>query len=150
MNADKAAREWVEESALRAAGAAAIPIPVPGAHTAVTSAIEAYMIYHVAGIYGEKLSLGEALGLIPALGAGIVARKAATAVVGETVGWIPVAGWLLKGAASGGTAFAMGVAAVNYFEKKYPQRQATAFETASIKDWVKNAVAHILSSTAKK
>lgn len=149
MNAEKAARNWVEESALRAAGAAAIPIPVPGAHTAVTSAIEAYMIYHVAGIYGEKLTLGEALAMIPTLGAGIIARKTASAVVGETVGWIPVAGWLLKGAASGGTAFAMGVAAVNYFEKKYPQRQASPFETASIKDWVMAAVAQ-LGNTAKK
>jgi uncharacterized protein (DUF697 family) len=149
MNAEKAARNWVEESALRAAGAAAIPIPVPGAHTAVTSAIEAYMIYHVAGIYGEKLTLGEALALIPTLGAGIVARKTATAIVGETVGWLPVAGWLLKGAASGGTAFAMGIAAVNYFEKKYPQREASPFETASIKDWVKAAVAQF-GNTAKK
>ncbi|QSQ13296.1 DUF697 domain-containing protein [Myxococcus landrumensis] len=143
MTAEKAARSWVEESALRAAGAAAIPIPVPGAHTALTSAIEAYMIYHVAGIYGEKLTLGEALGLIPALGAGVVARKAATAVVGETVGWIPFAGWLLKGAASGGTAFAMGVAAVTYFEKKYPGRDAVPFETVSIKDWVKAALSHL-------
>ncbi|MCE9671903.1 hypothetical protein LY474_29275 [Myxococcus stipitatus] len=143
MSAEKSARSWVEESALRAAGAAALPIPVPGAHTALTSAIEAYMIYHVAGIYGEKLSLGESLGLIPTLGAGIVARKAASAVVGETVGWIPVAGWLLKGAASGGTAFAMGVAAVSYFEKKYPGREAVPFDTVSIKDWVKSALAHL-------
>lgn len=143
MTAEKAARSWVEESALRAAGAAAIPLPFPGAHTALTSAIEAYMIFHVAGIYGEKLSLGESLGLIPTLGAGIVARKAASTLVGETVGWIPVAGWLLKGAASGGTAFAMGVAAVNYFEKKYPAREAVAFETVSIKDWVKAALAHL-------
>ncbi|WP_408889337.1 hypothetical protein ACJ2CR_36235 [Myxococcus faecalis] len=143
MSAEKAARSWVEESALRAAGAAALPIPVPGAHTALTSAIEAYMIYHVAGIYGEKLSLGESLGLIPTLGAGIVARKAASSIVGETVGWIPVAGWLLKGAASGGTAFAMGVAAVTYFEKKYPGREAVPFETVSIKDWVKAALAHL-------
>lgn len=143
MSAEKAARNWVEESALRAAGAATIPIPVPGAHTALTSAIEAYMIYHVAGIYGEKLTLGESLGLVPTLGAGIVARKVASSVVGETVGWIPVAGWLLKGAASGGTAFAMGVAAVNYFEKKYPLRVAIPFETVSIKDWVKSALTHL-------
>ncbi|NVJ24485.1 MULTISPECIES: DUF697 domain-containing protein [Myxococcus] len=143
MSAEKAARSWVEESALRAAGAAAIPIPVPGAHTALTSAIEAYMIYHVAGIYGEKLSLGEALGLVPTLGAGIVARKAASSIVGETVGWIPVAGWLLKGAASGGTAFAMGVAAVTYFEKKYPGREAIPFDTMSIKDWVKAALSQL-------
>ncbi|WP_426745216.1 hypothetical protein VZQ01_28455 [Myxococcus faecalis] len=143
MSAEKAARSWVEESALRAAGAAALPIPVPGAHTALTSAIEAYMIYHVAGIYGEKLSLGESLGMIPTLGAGIVARKAASSIVGETVGWIPVAGWLLKGAASGGTAFAMGVAAVTYFEKKYPGREAVPFDTVSIKDWVKAALAHL-------
>ncbi|NTX00331.1 DUF697 domain-containing protein [Myxococcus sp. CA040A] len=143
MSAEKAARSWVEESALRAAGAAAIPIPVPGAHTALTSAIEAYMIYHVAGIYGEKLSLGEALGLVPTLGAGIVARKAASSIVGETVGWIPIAGWLLKGAASGGTAFAMGVAAVTYFEKKYPGRDAIPFDTMSIKDWVKAALAQL-------
>ena len=143
MKAEKAARNWVEESALRAAGAAAIPIPVPGAHTALTSAIEAYMIYHVAGIYGEQLTLGEALGLIPTLGAGVIARKTAAAVVGETVGWIPVAGWLLKGAASGGTAFAMGVAAVNYFENKYPTREASPFETVSIKEWVKGALGHL-------
>jgi uncharacterized protein (DUF697 family) len=149
MNAEKAARGWVEESALRAAGAAAIPIPVPGAHTLVTSAIEGYMIYHVAAIYGEQLTMGEALALIPTLGAGIVARKAATTVVGETVGWIPIAGWLLKGAASGGTAFAMGVAAVNYFEKKYPQREASPFETVSIKDWVKAAVAQLGNAVKK-
>jgi uncharacterized protein (DUF697 family) len=143
MNAEKAARNWVEESALRAAGAAAIPLPVPGAHTALTSAIEAYMIYHVAGIYGEKLTLGESLGLVPTLGAGIVARKAASSVIGETVGHIPFAGWLIKGAASGGTAFAMGVAAVGYFEKKYPGRDAVPFDTVSIKDWVKAALAHL-------
>lgn len=143
MNAEKAARNWVEESALRAAGAAAIPLPVPGAHTALTSAIEAYMIFHVAGIYGEKLSLGESLGLVPTLGAGIVARKAASSIIGETVGHIPFAGWLIKGAASGGTAFAMGVAAVSYFEKKYPGRDAVPFDTVSIKDWVKQALSHL-------
>lgn len=71
------------------------------------------------------------------------AGKAASTLVGETVGWIPVAGWLLKGAASGCTAFAMGVAAVNYFEKKYPAREAVPFETVSIKDWVKAALAHL-------
>ncbi|ATB27020.1 DUF697 domain-containing protein [Melittangium boletus] len=143
MNAEKAARSWVEESATRAAAAAAIPMPIPGAHTALTSAIEAYMIYHVAGIYGEKLTLGEALALVPTLGTGIVARKVATAVVGETVGQIPLVGWLVKGAASGGTAFAMGVVAVGYFEKKYPKREATPFATASLTDWVKAALAQL-------
>lgn len=143
MKAEQAAREWVEESAVRAAGAAAIPIPVPGAHTAVTSAIEAYMIYHVAGIYGVKMTMGEALALIPTLGAGVVTRKAVNSIIGETVGWIPVAGWLLKGAASGGTAFAMGVAAVQYFERKYPGRQAVPFDTMSIKLWVKMALSSL-------
>jgi len=143
MKAETAAREWVEESAIRAAGAAAIPIPVPGAHTALTSAIEAYMIFHVAGIYGVKLSIGEALAMIPTLGAGVVTRKAVNSVIGETVGWIPVAGWLLKGAASGGTAFAMGVAAVKYFEGKYPKQEAEPFETMSIKTWVKLALAQV-------
>lgn len=143
MKAERAAREWVEESAVRAAGAAALPLPIPGAHTALTSAIEAYMIYHVAGIYGEKLTVGEALALIPTLGAGMVARKAASSLIGETVGQIPVAGWLLKGAASGGTAFAMGVTAVNYFEKKYPGRAATAFHTLSIKEFITSALKHL-------
>src|SRR6218665_368737 len=143
MNAEKAARNWVEESATRAAAAAAIPIPIPGAHTALTSAIEAYMIYHVAGIYGEKLTLGEALALVPTLGAGMVARTVATAGVGETVGQIPLVGWLIKGAASGGTALAMGIVAVSYFEKKYPKRDATPFATASLKDWVKAALAQL-------
>lgn len=143
MKAERAAREWVEESAVRAAGAAALPLPIPGAHTALTSAIEAYMIYHVAGVYGEKLTVGEALGLIPTLGAGMVARKAASALIGETVGQIPIAGWLLKGAASGGTAFAMGVAAVNYFEAKYPHRTATVFHTVSIKEFITSALRHL-------
>ena len=141
MKAEQAAREWVEESAIRAVGAAAVPIPVPGAHTAVASAIEAYMIYHVAGIYGVAMTLGEALAMIPTLGAGVVARKAVSSVIGETVGWIPLAGWVLKGAASGGTAFAMGVAAVKYFEGKYPEKDAVPFETMSIKAWVKMALA---------
>ena len=150
MKAETAAREWVEESAIRAAGAAAIPIPVPGAHTAISSAIEAYMIYHVAGIYGVQLTIGEALAMIPTLGAGVVTRKAVNTVIGETIGWIPVAGWLLKGAASGGTAFAMGVAATRYFEGKYPKRDAEPFETMSIKTWVKLALAQLGFGGSKK
>jgi len=37
----------------------------------------------------------------------------------------------------------MGVAAVGYFEKKYPAREAVPFETVSLKNWVKSALTHL-------
>ncbi|MFY0574292.1 hypothetical protein ACN28S_07990 [Cystobacter fuscus] len=76
---------------------------------------------------------------MPTMGVSAVARTVAASVLGETVGQIPLMGWLIKGAASGGTAFAVGITAVNYFEKKYSKREATPFETASLKDWMKAA-----------
>ncbi len=139
MRASERASEWVEENAVRVAGAAALPILVPGAHTTMCTALEAYMIYNVARIYGQSMSIRECAALIPALGTTIVVGKTASALAGEYLNWIPVAGWALKGAVGGATAFAIGTASVEYFENKYPEADAVNFQIVGVKDFIVQA-----------
>ncbi len=130
------AEEWIEENALRVGAAAAIPTPIPGAHTVLTTALEAYMIISIGRIYGRRLSPGEAVALIPTLGASIVVGKTASAIAGEVLGWVPIIGWAAKGAASGATAYGIGKAAVVYFESENPGAAAAPFDMVSIKKFV--------------
>lgn len=139
--AQQVATQWVEENGYRVAAAASVPIPVPGAHTALCTALEAYMISNIATIYGRSLTAGECIALIPALGGAVVVGKAASSIAGEIFGWIPVAGWLAKGVVGGATAYGIGKAAITYFEHEHPGQEAAEFETASLKAFVDEAFA---------
>lgn len=141
-SAKQVAEEWIEENALRVGGAAAIPTPIPGMHTALTTALEAYMIISIGRIYGRALTPGEAVALIPTLGGAIVVGKTASAIAGELLGWVPLVGWAAKGAASGATAYAIGKAAITYFESEQPGQQAAPFEMVSIKKFVTDFLAN--------
>jgi uncharacterized protein (DUF697 family) len=146
--ARQVAGEWIEENALRVGAAAAIPTPIPGAHTVLTTALEAYMIIAIGRIYGRRLTPGEAVALIPTLGAGIVVGKTASAIAGEVLGWVPIIGWAAKGAASGATAYGIGKAAIVYFESESPGAPAAPFEMVSIKKFVTDFFAN--ASLVKK
>ncbi len=138
--AQKVANDWVEENGYRVAAAASVPIPLPGAHTALCTAIEAYMIFNIAKIYGRDLSVGESIALIPALGGAVVVGKTVSSIAGEFLGWIPVAGWLAKGAVGGATAYGVGKAAVAYFESKHPAQPASTFPSVGLRDFVRDAM----------
>lgn len=141
--ARQVAADWVEENGYRVAAAAAVPVPIPGAHTALCTALEAYMISNIAKIYGRSLTIGECIALVPTLGGAVVVGKTVSSVVGEVVGWIPFAGWAVKGAVGGATAYGIGKAAVHWFEGKQPDQEAAPFETVSLRDFVKDAMAEL-------
>lgn len=137
------ANDWVEENGYRVAAAAAVPVPVPGAHTALCTALEAYMVSNIARIYGRDLTLGECVALIPALGGAVVVGKTVSSIAGEVLGWIPFAGWAAKGAVGGATAYGIGKAAVHWFESKHPGQEAAKFEKVSLRDFVQDALAEL-------
>lgn len=130
------AEQWVEESAARVAAAAVVPVVLPGAHTLLCTAVEAYMIAQVARIYGRRLRVVEALALIPSLGGAVLVGKSAAAIVGELAGLVPFGGWIAKGAVAGATAFAVGTAAVAYFERRHPGAEAAPFEVLHLAGFI--------------
>lgn len=136
------AEQWIEENALRVGAAASVPTLIPGTHTALTTALEAYMIISIGRIYGRRLTPGEAVALIPTLGAGIVVGKTASSIAGEVLGWVPLVGWAAKGAASGATAYGIGKAAITYFETEHPQAPAADFEMLSLKKFITDFLAN--------
>ncbi|MGC4117908.1 MAG: DUF697 domain-containing protein [Myxococcales bacterium] len=137
------ATDWVEENGYRVAAAAAVPVPVPGAHTALCTALEAYMISNIAQIYGRNLTIGECVALVPTLGGAVVIGKTVSSIAGEVLGWIPFAGWVAKGAVGGATAYGIGKAAVHWFEGKHPDQPAAEFEKVSLRDFVQDALAEL-------
>ncbi|HEY3449609.1 MAG TPA: DUF697 domain-containing protein [Myxococcales bacterium] len=137
------ANDWVEENGYRVAAAAAVPVPIPGAHTALCTALEAYMISNIAQIYGRSLTIGECVAMVPTLGGAVVVGKAVSSIAGEVLGWIPFAGWVAKGAVGGATAYGIGKAAVHWFESKHPDQEAADFEKVSLRDFVQDALAEL-------
>ncbi len=146
MFANDAAKSWVRDNAATVAIAAATPLPIPGAHTCISTALEAYMIYKVARIYGRQLTISEALALVPSLGAAILVGKGASVAIGESVGQIPVIGWLTKGVVSGTVAYGMGRAATSHFEKLYPNMEADEnhIEEVPLREFIRMAIEQMI------
>lgn len=135
------AHEWVKENAARTVLAAAAPVPIPMGHSMLTTAIEAYMIIQIGSIYGRRLSLKEALAIIPALGLAMGTGKLAALAAGELLTYIPVAGWIAKGGIGAGIAYVIGKKAIVYFEAKDPGKVAEPFEiTIKLKDIIASLV----------
>lgn len=135
------AHEWVKENAARTVLAAAVPMPIPLGHSVLTTAIEAYMIIQIASIYGKKISMKEAIALIPVLGVTMGVGKMAALAAGELLTYIPVAGWAAKGGIGAGIAYLIGKKAISYFEAKEPNKIAEPFEiTLSLKEIITSIV----------
>lgn len=89
---------------------------VPGADLPVLTMNQIRLLLRIADAYGFELDrdrLPEVLGVV---GGGFGLRAAAR----QTVGLVPVAGWLLKGAIAYGGTRAMGEAARRYFSARTP------------------------------
>ena len=149
--AKEAAHEWVKENAARTVLAAAVPMPIPLGHSLLTTAIEAYMIIQIAAIYGHRISLKEAIALIPVLGATMGVGKLAALAAGELLTYVPVAGWIAKGGVGAGIAYLIGKKATAYFEDRNPGKIAAPFEiTLSLKDIISSIVSDNISDSVGK
>lgn len=109
------ASEWVHLYA--SGGAAFAALPIPGATSAGLAAAEAHMIYWIAKIYGEDLSVKEIGLVLSTLGLASMGLKV---VALEACNFIPIAGWLVKSAIAGGTIQGVGRLIIRHYEQKYP------------------------------
>jgi uncharacterized protein (DUF697 family) len=114
------AKEWVHTYAVGGAAFAALPIPVPGLTSGGLVAAETHMVYWIARIYGEELSLKEIAIVLSGLElAGIGLKTLAM----EVCNFIPIAGWIAKSAIAGSAIEAIGHLIIKHFEDKYPGKE---------------------------
>ncbi len=112
-----------KELALMMGGGAVVgAVPVPGAFTAGTTAVQIAMVTRLAKIYG--FSLEAAGGAAAVAGAIMVFGGANTLskIAGEASTFIPFVGWLAKPAIAAAATKAFGEAAIAYFESHYPNK----------------------------
>ncbi|NDJ55166.1 MAG: GTP-binding protein, partial [Chloroflexi bacterium] len=86
--------------------------PIPGLAIPFLMGVQAGMFVRLAAIYGEALSVSRARELIGAMAGGIAVRYGAQ----EAVKFIPGPGWLIAGFVAGSGTFALGRAAIAFFE----------------------------------
>ncbi|MEA5577117.1 MAG: hypothetical protein ACK6A9_09035 [Dolichospermum sp.] len=104
-------------------GAASSAVPVPGAFTVGTTAVQLYVVKRIAEIYGvnvEELPGGVKAVVTAVMALGIGSTLGTLA--GEAASFIPVVGWLAKPAIGAATTKAFGEATITYFEKIYPDK----------------------------
>ena len=111
------ATEWVHLYALGGGALAVIPNPIPFGTTASLVAAETHMVYWIARIYGEDLSMKE-IGLV--LGGIGLAGEGLRTVALEAANWVPVIGWLVKPVIAAGAIEGIGHVIARHYEQKYP------------------------------
>lgn len=114
---DQATR-WVHRYALGGAAFAALPLPVSS--SAGLTALELHMLSSIARLYGEPIPSG--VNLVAGTGLRVVG-KGIKLVVKRVAGIAPIpVRPVIRGAAAALVIEAMGRAAIEYFESKYPNR----------------------------
>lgn len=109
------AEKWVHAYAV--GGAAATAVPIPGGSTVALGLMETHMIYWIAKVYGEELTIGE----IVAVGSGLeVAGFVLKGIAMEVVNFIPVLGQLAKAGIAVGAIEGLGALIIDHYEDKYP------------------------------
>jgi uncharacterized protein (DUF697 family) len=116
------ARAWVHAYATFGAAYACVPIPVPGSTTAGLVALETTMVHAIGRIYGAQLDVKDAAAIVTGLE---VSGGALKTVARELTGWIPVVGWVVRGAVAAAAIEAIGNAVIAIFERRYPERMCT-------------------------
>ncbi|HEV3407268.1 MAG TPA: DUF697 domain-containing protein [Gaiellaceae bacterium] len=91
---------------------------IPGADMPALTLNQVRMILRIAAAYGEKVDRERAVELLAVLGAGFGFR----AVARQALGFVPVAGWAVKGGIAYVGTRALGRAAIAYFERGGAQR----------------------------
>lgn len=120
MSCKDRAWKWVH---VYAAGAATLALaPIPGTSLAL-GGIETHMIYWIAKIYGEELSIKEIAIVAGGLEISGIALKA---VAMEALNFLPGLGWVVKSAVAASAVEGIGKVIIDHFEDKYPGRRYSA------------------------
>lgn len=95
--------------------------PVPGT-SLMLGAAETHMIYWIAKIYGENLSVAE----IAAVAGGLeLAGLGLKVLAMEAMNFVPILGSAVKSVIAGGAIEGIGALIIDHYEDKYPDRQYT-------------------------
>lgn len=86
---------------------------IPGADFPVLTLNQLRMVFRLAAAYGEEMDRERAVELLAVVGAGLGLRAAAR----QALGFVPVAGWAVKGGIAYAGTRALGEAAIAYFER---------------------------------
>jgi uncharacterized protein (DUF697 family) len=86
---------------------------IPGADFPVLTLNQIRMVFRIAAAYGHEIDRDRALELLGVIGAGLGFRAAAR----QALGFVPFAGWAVKGAIAYTATRALGEAAIRYFER---------------------------------
>ena len=105
------ALDAVRSTSLQNAGVGFVMV-IPGADMPVMTLNQAKMLLTIAAAYGEELDLGRVKELAALVGGAFACR----AVARQLVAAVPALGWAVKAAIGYGGTFAMGRAAIEYFE----------------------------------
>lgn len=124
-------RQAVAEQAVRATamqnGLIGGVLFIPGADMPVMTANQAKMILQIAGVYGETLGAERMKELAAVVGGGFAFR----AIARNLVGLVPGFGWAIKAAIGYSGTWAMGKAAIEYFESGGSMAGLVAHVTAA-------------------
>ena len=91
-----------------------VAVFVPGADMPIMTLNQVRMVMRMAAAYDEELSVERLNEILVVIGSGLALRIAAR----QLLGFIPVAGWAVKGGIAYGGTYAMGEAAKKYFDSK--------------------------------
>jgi uncharacterized protein (DUF697 family) len=86
---------------------------IPGADMPALTLNQVRMVLRIAAAYGEKIDRERALELLAVVGAGFGLRATAR----QALGFIPIAGWAVKGGIAYFGTRALGRAMIAYFER---------------------------------
>jgi uncharacterized protein (DUF697 family) len=111
---EQRALKWVRSYAW--GGAAVATVPLAGTSAALAG-IETHLVITIGKIYGETLTVKEAIAVAGTLGLASLGLKA---LAMEAANFVPVAGWLLKGSIAMSAITAMGHVVIGHYEKKHP------------------------------
>ena len=100
------------QRAARQNAAVGVVVWIPGADLPVMTLNQVRMVLQIGAAYGEDAGPQRAPEVLAVVGAGLGLRTAAR----EALGFVPVAGWALKGALGYAGTLALGRAAVKYYE----------------------------------
>lgn len=106
----KAANRIVQEAGVLATVVGVEPIPGLGVPLLIS--VHVRMLLRLAAIYGENFSVARARELLSAIAGGAMVRYGAQ----ELIKVIPIAGWIVSSVTAGVGTFAMGQAAIAFFE----------------------------------
>ena len=104
--------EAVNATSLQNAGIGLVAF-IPGADLPLMTLNQAKMLLQIAAAYGEPMSAARAKELAAVVAGGVACRNVAR----EVAGVVPGIGWAVKAAVGYAGTFAMGQAAVEYFER---------------------------------